>query len=229
MVFWFESVRIRHPLGASVDVLPIVISSCLSAAIAGLVLKKWGRFKYLASFGWVFATVGTGLVCFLTPASNNGEQIGFQIVEGIGVGILFPTLQLACQAPQSKRDVGMAVAIFAFLSSFGQVFGVALGGIIFQNQFDAMISMETGNLPPEYLISGADAAGFVVMLPSVPAAVQTIFQYVYANSLRGIWVIITALAGIGLLTSFLSKDLMLDQKDNVGQEFEDMRDFIEIS
>jgi MFS family permease len=229
LVFWFESVRIRTPIGASIDVLPIVISTALSAATAGVALKKWGRFKYVVSFGWVFATFGTGLLCFLSPDSNTGRQIGFQFVQGIGLGILFPALQLACQAPQSKQDVGMAVAIFAFLRSVGDTFGVALGGIIFQNQFDVMISMETGNLPPEFMISGADATGFVAMLPAVPAPFQMVLRYVYANSLRGIWVIITALTGIGLLTSFLSKDLMLDQKDNVDQESEDIRDYIEIS
>jgi hypothetical protein len=81
LVFWFESVRIRSPLCASFDILPVVLSSSLCAAIGGLILNKWGRFKYMISLGWLFATLGTGLVCLLTPANNEGQQIGFQIVE----------------------------------------------------------------------------------------------------------------------------------------------------
>jgi hypothetical protein len=182
----------------------------------------------MISLGWLFATLGTGLVCLLTPASSKGQQIGFQILEGIGVGILFPTLQLACQAPQSKRDVAMAVAIFTFVRSLGEALGVAIGGVIFQNEFDQLISMQTGNLPSEYVISGANAAGFVPMPPFVPDAVRAILQSVYADSLRGIWVVMTATAGIGLLSSFLAKDLLLNEKDKVGEEFEDVRDYVEI-
>jgi hypothetical protein len=122
----------------------------------------------------------------------------------------------------------MAVAIFTFVRSLGEALGVAIGGVIFQNEFDQLISMQTGNLPSEYVISGANAAGFVPMLPFVPDAVRAILQSVYADSLRGIWVVMTATAGIGLLSSFLAKDLLLNEKDKVVEEFEDVRDYVEI-
>ena len=103
------------------------------------------------------------------------------------MGTLFPSLQIVSQAPQSERDVGMAVAIFTFIRSFGQTIGVAIGGVIFQNGFDKKIEIQVANLPPEYVVSEADAVGFVSGLSSVPDTFRIILQYVYADSLRVIW------------------------------------------
>ena len=184
-------------------------------------MKKYGRFKYLISVGWVFTTVGTGLLCVLSPSSNASQRLGFQIVVGLGAGTLFPTLQLASQAPQSERNVAMAVAVFTFIRSFGQTFGVAMGGVIFQNEFDEKIADQISNLPPQYVVSGSNAAGFVPMLASVPVAVRVVLQYVYADSLRIIWYVMIPFSGVGLLVSFLAKDLLLVQKHTTDQSFED--------
>ena len=220
LVFWFQSVRVRTPLGAAIDSLPLIISTTLSSAVSGFVVTKFGRLKLIVSFGWLFATVGTGLMCILSPSSNTGQQIGIQILEGCGMGTLFTTLQLEVQAPQSQRDVGIAAAVFTFIRSFGQTFGVAIGGVIFQNEFDRRIAEHVGNLGPEYLISGRDATGFVGLLSSVPEAIRIVLQYVYADSLRVIWYVMVPFAGLGLLTSFFARDLVLERKHDVAQRFE---------
>ena len=225
LVFWFQSVRIRSPLGAAVDSLPLIICSTFSAAIAGFLITKRRRFKHIVSHGWLFATVGMGLNCILSPTSNLGERIGFLILEGFGMGALFPALQLAAQAPQSERYVGMATAIFTFVRSFGQTFGVAVGGVIFQNEFDKQIALQIlrGNLSPEYEIPGRDAEAFVSMLSSMPEAVRIVLQYIYANSIRVMWYVMIPFAGIGLLTSFLSRDLLLNQEHDTAQRFEEVK------
>ena len=138
------------------------------------------------------------------------------------MGILFPTLQLAVQAPQSEREVGMAAAIFTFIRSFGQTFGVAMGGVIFQNEFDKKIIRQRGLVPAQYMVSGRDAAGYVYLLGSVPDAVRIILQYVYADSLRVIWFVMIPFAGIGLVVSFLARDLLLVRKHDVVQSFEEV-------
>ena len=183
------------PLRASIDTLPLILAASFSSAFGGILAAKLGRVKWLVSIGWIFVTLGTGLLCLLSPESNASQRIGFQIVEGIGMGILFPTLQLAVQAPQSEREVGMAAAIFTFIRSFGQTFGVAMGGVIFQNEFDKKIIRQRGLVPAQYMVSGRDAAGYVYLLGSVPDSVRIILQYVYANSLRVIWFVYDSFCG----------------------------------
>ena len=205
-MFWFQSVRSQSALGAAVNCLPLVLCSTFSAAIAGVLMTKRRRFKHIVSRGWLFATVRMGLNCILSPSSNLGERIGFLILQGFGMGSLFPTLQIAAQAPQSERHVGMATAIFTFVRSFGQTFGVALGGVIFQNQFDKRIAQQVlrGNISPEYAIPGRDAAAFISVLPDVPETTRVVLQFIYANSIRVMWYVMIPFAGVGLLMSFLS-------------------------
>ena len=136
------------------------------------------------------------------------------------MGTLFTTLQLEAQVPQSQLDVGIAAAVFTFIRSFGQTFGVAIGGVIFQNEFDKRIAEKVGNLDPQYLISGRDATAFVGFLSSAPETVRIVLQYVYANSLRVIWYVMVPFAGLGLLASFFARDLVLEQKYDAAQRFE---------
>ena len=137
------------------------------------------------------------------------------------MGVLFPSLQIAAQAPQSEKDVGMAVAIFTFIRSFGQSFGIAMGGVIFQNEFNKKIAVQVAQIPPEYVVSGADAVEFVSGLSSVPDTVRIILQHVYADSLRVLWYVMVPFAAIGFLLSLLAKDLALSQKHDVAQPFEE--------
>ena len=212
LVFWFQSVEVRTPLGSAFAILPIVIVSSFCAAIAPIIVSKFGRLKYIVSFGWLIAAIGTGLVSTLTAQSSSAQQDGFQVVEGIGMGILFTTLQLACQASQSQENVGMAVAIFTFIRSFGGTFGVAICGVIFENVFNQIISRRSVSIPSDYLISGSEAAQFVPMLPSIPSSVQYVFRYIYADSLRLVWWVMASAMALGFLVSLLARDISLKGK-----------------
>jgi hypothetical protein len=141
------------------------------------------------------------------------------------MGILFPSLQLAAQAPQSEEYVAIACAIFTFVRSFGQTVGVAIGGVIFQNEFDKFVAVQVsqGSLSSGDVVSGRDAEAYVSVLPSLPETVRTVYQYVYADSLRVMWYVMVPFAGIGLLVSLLAKNLLLDQEHNAVQRFEEVK------
>lgn len=141
------------------------------------------------------------------------------------MGILFPSLQLAAQAPQSEEYVAIACAIFTFVRSFGQTIGVAIGGVIFQNEFDKFVAVQVsqGVLSSGDVVSGRDAEAYVSVLLSLPETVRTVYQYVYADSLRVMWYVMVPCAGIGLLVSLLARNLLLDQKHNAIQRFEEMK------
>lgn len=192
--------------------MPIVIVSSLFAALAPILVSKFGLLKYIVSFGWLIATIGTGLVSTLTAEASSAQQNGFQVVEGVGMGILFTNLQLACQASQSQENVGMAVAIFTFIRSFGGTFGVAICGVIFENVFNQIILSRSVAIPSQYLISGSEAAQFVPILPSIPTSVQNIFRFIYADSLRLVWWVMASAMALGFLVSLLARDVSLKAK-----------------
>ena len=59
------------------------------------------------------------------------------MVSGLGAGILIPSMAAGIQAAATDEDMTYAVCMFSFFRAFGQAFGVAIGGVIFQNALKA--------------------------------------------------------------------------------------------
>src|SRR5579859_7579643 len=132
-------------LQAGVDALPITLTSAPSAAIAGIVMTITLRFRWTVWIGWVITLISCGLFILLSPETTTAVRVGYLLLMGVGTGILFPALQFAAQAGQPDDDVAIATSTFVFLRSFGQTFGVAIGGVIFQNQWDKNMAVLVAN------------------------------------------------------------------------------------
>jgi hypothetical protein len=52
------------------------------------------------------------------------------------------------QANSKDKDLGIATATMTFFKSIGQAFGVAVGGTVFQSQFDKFVqaAIEVGSI-----------------------------------------------------------------------------------
>jgi hypothetical protein len=85
---------------------------------------------------WVFLTSGTGLNALMKPDSNAGILYGLRVIAAIGGGWLFQLPIFAVQSTTVNDDLGIATEGITFFRSVGQAFGVAIGGIVFQNEFD---------------------------------------------------------------------------------------------
>jgi hypothetical protein len=57
------------------------------------------------------------------------------------------------QANSKDKDLGIATATMTFFRSIGQAFGVAVGGTVFQNQFDKFVRVAIGarGIPKEFV------------------------------------------------------------------------------
>ena len=181
------------------------------------------RFRTTIWIGWTITTISCGLFTLLTPDINNGERIVFLLLMGVGTGILFPALQFSAQAGQSDEDVGIATSTFVFLRSLGQTFGVALGGVIFQNQWDNRMAslIASGSLPPQFQVPGSEAEGVVEMLSQLPPDALDAARWLYADSLKAVWIFFIPLAGVALLASLFMRNLSLDKVLNSNQQFEE--------
>ena len=69
--------------------LPLGVSTSITGILAGVFIHQTGRYRELIWVGTVILTLGIGLLIELSPSSSLGEIIPFQIVAGIGSGLLF--------------------------------------------------------------------------------------------------------------------------------------------
>ena len=183
------------------------------------------RFRLTVWIGWAFTIIACGLFTLLSPEISTGARVGFLILMGVGTGLLFPSLQFAAQAGQPDDDVAYATSTFVFLRSLGQTFGVALGGVIFQNQWDKQMAelIASNSIPTSFQISGKDAEGAVIYLSQLPPDVLWTVKGLYSDSLRAVWIFFIPLAGIAFIASLFMRNYSLDKVLNSKQMFDEAR------
>jgi hypothetical protein len=174
---------------------------------------------------WILLTAGTGLNALMKPDSNAGIVYALRVIPAIGGGFLFQLPVFAVQSTTINDDLGIATAGITFFRSVGQAFGVAIGGTVFQNEFDRYIdrAIADGTIPKEFLVTGAQAAGAYKMIGTFPEYVISVYRYVYADSLRTVWYVTTGIAAAGFLVSFLVKNESMDRGQQSKQAFNNKR------
>jgi hypothetical protein len=193
-----------------------------SAVVAGLIVSRTLHFQKITWIGWTLLTAGIGLGALMTPTSNDGINYGTRIVAAVGAGLLFPTPMFAVQVVQRDEDMGVAISVELFFRILGHAFGIALGGTVFQNQFGAFVteSIARGLIPEPFALTGAQAEGAFGVIHTFPEFVQLAYQQVFADSLRTVWYVMTAMAGLGLASSLMMRNESMDRDLNSKQSFQ---------
>jgi hypothetical protein len=186
-------------------------------------VAKTLRFQKATWVSWIIAVAGTGLNALMRPNSNAGIVYGLRVIGALGAGFLFQLPVYAVHAASTDEDLGAATASITFFRSMGQAFGVAIGGTVFQNQFNLFVNrfVLEDRIPREFIITGAEAAGAYDTIATFPQSVQIAYQYVYADSLCVVWYVVTGIGGIGLLAGFFMQDESMDRGNNTRKGFKD--------
>lgn len=165
---------------------------------------------------WILLTAGTGLNALMKPNSNAGILYGLRVIPAIGAGFLFQLPVFAVQATARDEDLGIATATSVFFRSIGQAFGVAIGGTVFQNQFDKFLNdaLAKGTIPRQFIVTGAEAAGAYSAIGAFPESVVSAYQFIYADALRTVWYVNTSIAGAGLLVSLFLRNESMNRGNN---------------
>lgn len=135
---YFQAVLLSSPSRSGVQLLPIITIAVPAAIIAVLLLAKWGKYKPLHLGGFAVCTVGLGLFTLFDKNSSAAEWVVFQVVAGGGSGFVLNTLLPAAQAPLMESDQAAATAIWSFIRSYGNIWGVAIPAAIFNNKFEKL-------------------------------------------------------------------------------------------
>lgn len=152
-------------------------------------------------------TIGNGLYVHLNATSSIGSIIAFEIVAGLGAGLLFDPPLIALQALVSQDDTATATATFAFMRNVGISLSIVSGGVIFQNGMHLQRSnLRDHGLPTELVknLSGADAATNINLIATISNQAQKLaVKQAFSWSLRNVWIMCTGMAACGLLAGGL--------------------------
>jgi predicted MFS family arabinose efflux permease len=208
MPLYFEAVKGMGPILAGVSMFPWTFTVAPGSIATGIAIAVTGKYRWANWAGWFMATLGMGLLILLKPDTSTVAWVFLNLVGGIGTGMLFPAMALAVQASAAVKDQAYAANMFSFFRAFGQTLGVAIGGVIFQNQMKKKLLTYPllASMADEY---SKDAAGLVGIIKSMPAGeMKEQLRTSYTDALKYIWIVMTVLAVVALVAN-----LFLDEYD----------------
>ena len=228
MPLYFEVAKNYTPIQSGIGLFPMTFTTAPAAVVVGLIIAKTGRYRPSIWAGWAISTLGLGLLILLKESTSTVSWIFLNLVPGIGLGTLFSAQGFAAQASVTNADLPFAGAMYSFFRAFGQTIGVAISGVIFQNTFQNKI------LKTSYAVYAnewsKDASAFVQIVKAwantgTEGEMKQVVIGAYVESLRMVWIVMCALAGLAFVTSLIftkeiamSKELETDQGFDYGYD-----------
>jgi hypothetical protein len=91
------------------------------ALVAGILIRKTGKYSILIYVGWILIIIGAGLLTTLGADSSIAKAVGFQVVIGIGTGIVYIAIIFPILASMPITQTAPAMALYVFSRNFGFV------------------------------------------------------------------------------------------------------------
>ncbi|KAJ7835560.1 MFS drug transporter [Mycena olivaceomarginata] len=118
------------PVKSGLLVLPLTLVQTVASTGSGLIVTATGRYRELILAGWALWAVGLGLLATLNEHSTVGQQVGYSLLTGIGVGQTFQPSLVAVQGALERKDMAVVTAMRSFARNIGGTIGLAITGTI---------------------------------------------------------------------------------------------------
>ncbi|KAI1132437.1 major facilitator superfamily domain-containing protein [Nemania abortiva] len=224
-VSYFLPIYFQAVLGTTVKqsgtyFLPYAIGTLFFAIIGGVLLTHLGKYKALHAFSFAASAVGFGLLTLLHNSTTKVAWVFFEIIISVGLGFSVSIILPAIMAGLPESDVATSTAAYAFIKTFGYVWGVTIPSIIFNAVFNANLSTIRDSLLRAQLVDGA-AYAFASEIHQRKHSLNTVVlhevQQVYTVSLRTIWWVGLGTSLVGFLLVWGERSLEL--RDSLETEY----------
>lgn len=183
--------------------------------ITGFIMHKTGRYLELIWAGAAFLVLGAGLYILLDVNTSTGVIIGIQLIGGTGAGLLFQPPMVALQANTKQDDIATASAAYSFVREIAEACSIVLGGVVFQNGMSKrVINFHAAGASAAVTerFAGAEAAANSLDVKHIAdQGVRRVAEASYAYAMRNMWILYTAMAGLGLFAAAIIKRWSLNK------------------
>ncbi|OQE42351.1 hypothetical protein PENCOP_c004G04887 [Penicillium coprophilum] len=211
---YFQAIRNSTATESGLYVLPITAAIAPFGIVTGVIIAMTGKYRVFHFLGYTFLTIASGLFSLLDAHSSARDWAGFQILFGAGSGMIFSSTLPPIQASLSESDVATATSTWAFMRSFGCIWGIVIPTTIFNARIQELLCRVSDvSLRAKLANGGAYAMasqGLMRTLSNTPTLMAEVLS-VYQDSLRWVWWISIPFGGIGLLLCIPIKQLKLTE------------------
>lgn len=214
---YFQAIRGSTATESGLYVLPITAAIAPFGIITGVIIAMTGKYRMFHFLGYIFLTTASGLFSLLDDHSPARDWAGFQILFGAGSGMIFSSTLPPIQASLPESDVATATSTWAFMRSFGCIWGIVVPTTIFNARVQGLLYRISDVFLRAKLANGGAYAmaseGLMRTLHNTPNLMAEVLS-VYQDSLQWVWWISIPFGGIGLLLCIPIKQLELTEDLN---------------
>ncbi|KAF4440059.1 Major facilitator superfamily domain, general substrate transporter [Fusarium austroafricanum] len=168
-----QHVNDKSPTAAGVLLLPVLLPSAGFSALSGGLYRKFPRATPLLLFcGGVLQVIGVGLLSTLpTGSSIPKSQYGFEVLTGVGFGLMLPSFMILARDWVSEEQYATAMGLVNTFRTLGGCVSIAICGAILNKELNK-ISTSSKNTKTVY----GDVYNkqfFVMAILSMPSALAT--------------------------------------------------------
>ncbi|KAK5696751.1 hypothetical protein LTR97_008055 [Elasticomyces elasticus] len=211
MPLYFQAVKGQSSIMSAVDLFPGTFTVAPAAIVVGILISKFGFYRWAIFSGWTLVLIGMATRVVLQVHASTATWVIVNLISGIGLGMLIPSLTFAVQAAVPNKDQAYGVSLFTFFRAFGQCVGVAIGGAIFQNSMKREISRHA-SIAEHASEWSAEASSLVQVIKHMEHGVaRDDLLESFANALIVVWMVMVALSAVALILSLGTQHYDLDR------------------
>lgn len=202
---YFQNVRQFSAMRSAVLTIPLVLMQAVASSLSGQYISRTGRYGEVIFVGFVLFTVCTCLLTLFDQHFPVRYIVAVLVVYGFGNGNVFQPSIVALQAHARKPQRAIVISIRNFLRSFGGAVGLALGSAVLQNKLKASLPRrfkflaDSPYVRPDYAHMGPEERAVVIDA--------------YARASRAVFVLLSAMAGVCMVTCLFIRDHGLIRPD----------------
>ncbi|CEQ40448.1 SPOSA6832_02063, partial [Sporobolomyces salmonicolor] len=228
MPAYFQSAKAYSTITSAVDFLPVVCIVSPMALVTGLAVNRTQKYKALNLAGWVFLTIGCGLLSITTASTSRAGWVLLPAVVALGIGINYAAPVFPILAPLPPSLAGQALAFQMLVRTAGNVIGIAIGLTTLTNQLARKLPQAFLDMIP----GGASGAySSIPLIRHLEEPLKTQVRVAFAQSLRTFWIVLIPFGGVGLLIALCMESIPLndatDENWGVKEKKRDSLDSVE--
>lgn len=129
------------------------VTQCLSGIVAGWIMLKTRKYKWLTMVGVIIRLIGYGVMVRLRGANNSvAELFIVQLIQGIGSGIIQTIVVVVPQVVVPHSEMAQVIALVLCANYLGSSVGSAIAGGIYTGTFKEELAKQLGSSANSTLI-----------------------------------------------------------------------------
>ncbi|CCL98538.1 uncharacterized protein FIBRA_00537 [Fibroporia radiculosa] len=203
---YFQACKLASPTSSGVDMLCGALVIAPMSIVSGGMIMRTKRYRPPIWAGWALLTIGFGLFTTFRADSRVGLWIGYQVIIGTGFGFTYSSAYFPVLAPLPISANAPALALYVFFRTFGQIWGVTVGGAILQN---GLVNRLPAAFYAQFPKGTNIAYSAIPHIRDLSEPLRGEVQTAFADSLAVVWRVYLIISAVAFVASLLMRGLPL--------------------